>query len=240
MPKAKIYNPATGVHDKELDAYNSDKLGGQLPEYYATQSGLNTTNGNLTSHTSDTDVHTNTTEKNTWNNKLDASSYTATDVLTKLKTVDGVGSGLDADLYKGGVVNAKIYGDAVYTDSINPTVSLIKNIPLGDLYNHGMLVVQSTANVSRGVMVIFGTDLTKTKMVGYRPEDGGASSKRAIGYVISGNVYASTGIGLGIVGTAIYIDDIYINGTNLSIVFRNSHSTNIYSLECTIDWEVWK
>lgn len=30
--------------------------------------------------------------------KLDASSYTAADVLTKIKTVDGVGSGLDADL----------------------------------------------------------------------------------------------------------------------------------------------
>src|SRR5689334_21108020 len=30
-------------------------------------------------------------------NKLDASSYTAADVLTKIKTVDGSGSGLDAD-----------------------------------------------------------------------------------------------------------------------------------------------
>jgi len=33
--------------------------------------------------------------------KLDASSYTASDVLTKLKTVDGAGSGLDADLLDG-------------------------------------------------------------------------------------------------------------------------------------------
>jgi hypothetical protein len=33
--------------------------------------------------------------------KLDASSYTAADVLAKLKTVDGVGSGLDADLLDG-------------------------------------------------------------------------------------------------------------------------------------------
>lgn len=33
--------------------------------------------------------------------KLDASSYTANDVLTKLKTVDGTGSGLDADLLDG-------------------------------------------------------------------------------------------------------------------------------------------
>lgn len=33
--------------------------------------------------------------------KLDLASYTAADVLTKLKTVDGVGSGLDADLLDG-------------------------------------------------------------------------------------------------------------------------------------------
>ena len=34
-------------------------------------------------------------------NKLDASSYTASDVLTKIKTVDGSGSGLDADTIDG-------------------------------------------------------------------------------------------------------------------------------------------
>jgi hypothetical protein len=33
--------------------------------------------------------------------KLDASTYTASDVLTKIKTVDGAGSGLDADLLDG-------------------------------------------------------------------------------------------------------------------------------------------
>lgn len=33
--------------------------------------------------------------------KLDATSYTASDVLTKIKTVDGAGSGLDADLLDG-------------------------------------------------------------------------------------------------------------------------------------------
>ena len=35
------------------------------------------------------------------NKKLDSSAYTATDVLSKVKTVDGVGSGLDADLLDG-------------------------------------------------------------------------------------------------------------------------------------------
>ena len=35
------------------------------------------------------------------NTKLDSSAYTATDVLSKVKTVDGIGSGLDADLLDG-------------------------------------------------------------------------------------------------------------------------------------------
>lgn len=35
------------------------------------------------------------------NSKLNSSSYTASDVLTKIKTVDGAGSGLDADLLEG-------------------------------------------------------------------------------------------------------------------------------------------
>ncbi|MFB5192803.1 hypothetical protein [Alicyclobacillus fastidiosus] len=39
--------------------------------------------------------------QNTANAALPASSYTASDVLTKLKTVDGKGSGLDADTVQG-------------------------------------------------------------------------------------------------------------------------------------------
>lgn len=41
------------------------------------------------------------TEKMTWNAKLTASLYTASDVLAKLLTVDGTASGLDADLIDG-------------------------------------------------------------------------------------------------------------------------------------------
>lgn len=38
--------------------------------------------------------------------KLESSSYTASDVLTKIKTVDGTGSGLDADLLDGNQATA--------------------------------------------------------------------------------------------------------------------------------------
>lgn len=57
-----------------------------VPEEYVTETEL-TAKGYAT-----------TTQVNT---KLDSSTYTATDVLSKVKTVDGIGSGLDADLLDG-------------------------------------------------------------------------------------------------------------------------------------------
>lgn len=57
-----------------------------VPEEYVTETEL-TAKGYAT-----------TTQVST---KLDSSAYTATDVLSKVKTVDGVGSGLDADLLDG-------------------------------------------------------------------------------------------------------------------------------------------
>lgn len=57
-----------------------------VPEEYVTETEL-TAKGYAT-----------TTQVNT---KLNSSAYTATDVLSKIKTVDGIGSGLDADLLDG-------------------------------------------------------------------------------------------------------------------------------------------
>lgn len=57
-----------------------------VPEEYVTETEL-TAKGYAT-----------TTQVNT---KLDSSAYTSTDVLSKVKTVDGIGSGLDADLLDG-------------------------------------------------------------------------------------------------------------------------------------------
>lgn len=57
-----------------------------VPEEYVTETELNAKS------------YATTTQVNT---KLDSSAYTAADVLSKVKTVDGVGSGLDADLLDG-------------------------------------------------------------------------------------------------------------------------------------------
>ena len=55
----------------------------------------------LNTHVADDTKHITSTERTIWNNKLDASAYTAADILAKVKTVDGNGSGLDADLLDG-------------------------------------------------------------------------------------------------------------------------------------------
>jgi hypothetical protein len=45
------------------------------------------------------------------------SSYTANDVLNKLKTVDGSGSGLDADTVRGFTISKSVPSDAKFTDT---------------------------------------------------------------------------------------------------------------------------
>lgn len=62
------------------------------------QIGERATAASLNEHVSDTTKHVTAGERTGWNAKLDASAYTAADVLAKLKTVDGNGSGLEADL----------------------------------------------------------------------------------------------------------------------------------------------
>lgn len=73
-----------------------------VPEEYVTETEL-TAKGYAT-----------TTQVNT---KLDSSAYTATDVLSKVKTVDGVGSGLDADLLDGKQGNKYALKTGVITEA---------------------------------------------------------------------------------------------------------------------------
>lgn len=64
-------------------------------------------------------------EKTAWNGKLNSSSYTASDVLDKIKTVDGTGSGLDADLLDGKEASEFVLGTS-YTDAA--VLNKIKNV----------------------------------------------------------------------------------------------------------------
>lgn len=106
-------------------------------------------------------VDTNFTNLNTeLAGKLDSSSYTAADVLTKIKTVDGTGSGLDADLLDGlnsataNTVSTIVARDASGNFAANViTASLSGNVTGNVVGNVTGTVTGNATNVS-GVVAI--------------------------------------------------------------------------------------
>jgi hypothetical protein len=85
-------------------------------------------------HNNDTVRHVTQADKDKWNAMLPAANYTAADVLNKIKTVDGSGSGLDADTLDGkdssafaqsAFSNVKVGSTNVAADSPNDTLELV-------------------------------------------------------------------------------------------------------------------
>lgn len=167
---------------------------------------------------------------------------TAQKILDKIKTVDGTGSGLDADTLDGQHASAfqtfnLSYGKTSFNEPIG--ISLItKQIPIGSGKTRAMVVVQpSTGGGSRGVMVICGTDKTKTYAVGHNgaSQGGGANSRQVNNFVTQYNNFGSDSA-----GQRIEIIDMYISGSNLVIVFKNNVTTGQeFTINCSISWEAW-
>lgn len=84
--------------------------------------------------------------------KLDIASYTATDILSKIKTVDGAGSGLDADLL-----------DGMTALSTNTVSSIVMRDSLGDFSarNVGVTNLNALGNVY-GTVGSFGSNVIST------------------------------------------------------------------------------
>jgi len=80
--------------------------------------------------------------------KLDSSSYTASDVLTKIKTVDGSGSGLDADLLDG---QSSAYFAVEATRSSN-AAQLAAGIAAGGVADGSITVAKLAATLDLGVL----------------------------------------------------------------------------------------
>lgn len=116
--KPSTFTPSAHTHDiadvVNLQEQLDEKLHVTALDGYATETYVNTAVSNLVASAPaalDTlnelaaaigdDANFATTISNQIGNKLDSSAYTAADVLAKIKTVDGAGSGLDADLLDG-------------------------------------------------------------------------------------------------------------------------------------------
>lgn len=127
-------------------------------------------------------------------------------------------------------------GNAEYTDSIPAASTLTKTIAIGAGKTHGMAVICERGDYAlKGVMTSFTTDIDSNLSAGYTPSGGGALAKDYLGYVTD-----EGGFGQGCTGAAsIRIDSFYINGTDLTIVFKNTDVSTPRNLNCRIDWRVW-
>jgi hypothetical protein len=156
-----VLNKMTTV-DGAGSGLDADKLDGQQGSYYqsvaTSKAYLANTNAYIAT-------------------KLNSASYTAADVLTKIKTVDGAGSGLDADKLDGQsgayyrdwtnvtnkpdptlTLSGDVSGSATFTDLGNATLSVTVG---NDSHNHssssGNFTVGGDLTVSGGDIVLSGT-----------------------------------------------------------------------------------
>lgn len=161
------------------------------------------------------------------NDKLETSAYTAADVLTKIKTVDGAGSGLDADLLDGfnqdtaNTANTIVRRDA--SGNINATSINGNLVGTADNATTVTLVATNTTNATHFLTftdaatgnenVRTDTDLT------YNPSSG----------VLTAGSFS--GAGTGLTGTA---SSLSIGG-NAATATSATNSTNAANLALTDD-----
>lgn len=136
-------------------------------------------------NTSDANKPISTATQTALNLKLDSSAYTAADVLSKIKGVDGATSGLDADLLDG--LEASYFlprkmGQAVFFDpEMFSSVTSTQYKRLGSIYE------------SNGQMRVFGT------LGGHTPAEGRATVDLNIslrtGFRVSGSIIGKVGTG---------------------------------------------
>lgn len=137
-----------------------------------------------------------------------------------------------------------ISGNAVYTDFVAVAQTLTKTIPLGSsVYTRGTAVFapNGTTNLPPGVRVDFFNISGKALVTGYAQENditaGSAWSLAKAGYITTS--YLGVGIVTSVNNRAVYIKDVYISGSNLTIQIYNSHSSQGVYLDLRVDWVVW-
>ena len=98
-------SPSIALGETSATAYRGDR-GKTAYEHSQTVHNKSLVGLGNVDNTSDANKPISTATQSALNTKLDSLSYAASDVLTKIKTVDGNGSGLDADLLDGQHANS--------------------------------------------------------------------------------------------------------------------------------------
>lgn len=181
---------------------------------------------------------------------LPATSYTASDVLVKVKSVDGSGSGLDADLLDNkestDFMSAnKVYGTTSFSDAISANGTVTKTIYVGSDYKNGSAIFNDK------LFVNFSTNNLKTQVHGLYWSNGMTGyynyywTREQKGWITDTDMqYTVWGFrGAGDWGSYVYnqieILECYLNNGNITIVFKNPDASNTRNIGCTIYWEVW-
>lgn len=131
----------------------------------------------------------------------------------------------------------KTHVSATYTNSISAGTTSIKTIAIGSGKKNGIALIKKSGDTTTlyGIMVFFGTDNTKTKVVGYSSnQDAGSAWSKTSEGEITGLKAGDSASGY----NTIHITDVYIDGTDLKIVFTNTDSS-ARSLYCYVEAEVW-
>jgi hypothetical protein len=131
--------------------------------------------------------------------KLGATGYNAADILTKLKTVDGTGSGLDADLLHGLSPSTSFTGNTIVQrdSSGNFSANLITSYLTGNVTGNvtGNLTGNVTGNVSGNAgTVTNGVYTTDTGTVTAAMLAGSITSSKLTNTGVSAGTYGATGI----------------------------------------------
>ena len=135
--------------------------------------------------------------------KLGATGYNAADILTKLKTVDGTGSGLDADLLHGLSPTSSFTGNTIVQrdSSGNFSANLITSYLTGNVTGNltgnvtGNLTGNVTGNVSGNAgTVTNGVYTTDTGTVTSAMLAGSIPSSKLTSTGVSAGTYGATGI----------------------------------------------
>lgn len=160
---------------------------------------------------------------------------TSQKILDKIKTVDGVGSGLDADLLDGKhasdfQLSNKTYGFTDYNSEPITFAGVTKRIPIGTGKTNAIVGIVTTY---AGGLVFCGIDKNKTYIISR-----GSSSYVNVGSRQIYDTVTNESVGSDIMGSVVTLVDMYIQGSDLVFTVRSTSDGTRY-LKCKVFWEVW-
>jgi hypothetical protein len=125
-------------------------------------------------------------------------------------------------------------GSVTYTDTIAALATITKTIPIGANKRQGRLFVRNASMGGPiGVSVFFTTSQTRSIGIGYDSTEGFIYATAWNGSVADG--YSI----LGADTEYLRMQNAYISGTNLVIIFKNDQQSTAKTLNARVEWEVW-